>query len=238
MAPIYNNRVIIVMPAYYAEKTLELTYQNLPKIYDKVILCDDGSKDNTFELSKRLGITSIKHAENLGYGANQKTLYEQALKDNPEVIIMVHPDNQYDTGCIQEMIQLIRSKKADMVLGSRIKSAIQNKMPMYKFISNRFLTFIQNYFFKTRLSEFHSGLRAYRSEIFYSLPYKKFSNDFVFDSEMIAWLVANGYRIGEVDTNCYYNESVSSINLKRSIKYGLETLMVMIKYLFNYYKNT
>lgn len=224
------SKVIIVMPAYYAEKTLEVTYAALPRVYDKVILCDDGSLDKTIEISKQLGITSIRHETNKGYGANQKTLYDVAMKEGADIIIMVHPDNQYDTKCVPEMIELIEKGEADIVLGSRMQSALANGMPWWKYASNRFLTFVQNLIFCTSMSEFHSGLRAYRAEIFSKIPYRNFSNGFVFDSEVIAWLLTHRYRVGEVPTNCYYVEGVSSIGLWQSLKYGIATILTILKY--------
>ncbi|MDI6820594.1 MAG: glycosyltransferase family 2 protein [Patescibacteria group bacterium] len=232
------DKIIIIMPAYNAEQTLNRTYQELPKIYSEIILCDDGSKDKTVEISRTLNITTLFHKENKGYGANQKTLYNSTMQKNPEIIVMVHPDNQYDTNSIPLMVEIIRSGKADMVLGSRIKTALQNGMPYWKYISNRFLSFMQNLIFKTNLSEFHSGLRAYKASIFLKMPYQKFKDDFTFDSEIIAWLIAHKMTIKEIDTQCFYTkESISKTNLRQSINYGIGTLKTLIKYLFGYYKN-
>lgn len=229
------SRIVIVMPAYYAEKTLRATHAALPRVYEKIILCDDRSLDKTFEISKELGIDSIQHEKNVGYGGNQKTLYDVAKKMGADIIIMVHPDNQYDTRCLPQMIKLIENGATDMVLGSRIESALENGMPIWKYAGNYFLTLMQNLFFRTAMSEFHSGLRAYRAEIFSKMPYHLFSDDFVFDSEVIAYLIANRYKISEVKTNCYYTSDASSTSFSQSVKYGLATLGVIFKYLKGYY---
>ena len=223
------------MPAYYAEKTLEATYRNLPQAYDEVILCDDGSQDNTSVVSKKLGITTIRHNKNIGYGGNQKTLYAAALAKNPDIIVMVHPDNQYDTTSVPAMVNLITSGSADLVLGTRMENALANHMPLWKYAGNRFLTTLQNITFRTRLSEFHSGLRAYNATLLKKVPFEKFSNDFVFDSQMIAWHIAHGYKLGEVPTNCYYNDLSSSISFRRSVRYGLATTKVLADYALGHY---
>lgn len=230
-------RVIVVMPAYYAEKTLRATYEGLPKCYDEVILCDDESHDNTYLESKVLGITTIRHPKNRGYGGNQKTLYDAALKRNPDIIVMVHPDNQYETTSLPQMIQKIASREADLVLGTRMSTALKDKMHVWRYLGNRFLTLLQNTTFHTRLSEFHSGLRAYDARVFERMPYHTFSDNFVFDSEVIAWLAENHYTIGEVPTRCYYTKDVSSISLKRSIVYGFGTINTLVRYLFGYYRS-
>ena len=224
-----NREVVIVMPAYNAAKTLEITYKNLPKVYDHVILCDDFSMDETLTASRTLGIETISHDVNKGYGGNQKTLYDAALKRDCDVIVMVHPDNQYETPRLPEMIEMIRSGKADMVLGSRMTTARKNGMPWWRLLSNRFLTILQNKAFGTHLSEFHSGLRAYRASLLASIDYHSFSDDFVFDSQMIAAIIAHNYKIGEVEVECIYHDEVSSINFGRSVKYGLETLKTLFK---------
>lgn len=229
-------KIVIIMPAYYAEKTLEATIAGLPKGYDEIILCDDASRDGTYELAKRLGVTSLRHEVNRGYGGNQKTLFREALARHPDIVIMVHPDNQYDTACIPEMVAMIENDPSiGLVMGSRMESALKNNMPWWKYISNRFLTGCENSVFRTRLSEFHSGLRAYRASVFADMPYEKFSEGFVFDTEIIAWLVANDWNIGEVSTNCYYTAESSSLGMAGSIKYGLLTLGTLGKYLTGSY---
>jgi len=225
------------MPAYFAEKTLKNTYLELPKIYKEVMLCDDGSLDQTYDLSNQLGITTVKHKHNQGYGKNQKTLYDLARKRKPDYLIMVHPDNQYDTKCLTKMIKILKDNdEVAMILGSRIKTALKNGMPLWKYMGNKLLTTMQNFVYQTSLSEFHSGLRAYKAEIFNKIPYHQFSDDFVFDSEIIAWLVSNNHGIREVETQCHYSDIASSINLKRSIRYGVLTLITLLRYSRGYYK--
>jgi glycosyltransferase involved in cell wall biosynthesis len=229
-----NRKVIVVMPAYRAEKTLEATYRNMPHVYDEVIVCDDAGMDQTMSVSKSLNLTSVRHLKNLGYGGNQKTLYKIALEHGADIIIMVHPDNQYSTTCIPEMISKIEHG-AHLVIGSRMKTALKNHMPWWKYVSNRFLTITENLILGTHLSEFHSGLRAYNAHTLAAIPFQTFSDDFVFDSEMIACMRAHGYTISEVDTECFYNDNVSSINFHRSLRYGFETIKTLAKYLFGVY---
>jgi len=231
-------KVVIVMPAYNAARTIEKTYINLPKVYEKIILCDDASNDNTIQASKQIReIEIITHPKNKGYGGNQKTLYTSALQYDPDIIIMVHPDNQYNTSCLPEMIAQISNGQASFVMGSRIKSARKYGMPMWKYVSNRILTFFQNIVLRTKLSEFHSGLRAYDARILRTIPYNSFSDDFVFDAEMITCWRAYNHNIGEVDTECYYTDEVSSINFRRSVTYGLQTLQTLLKYTLKKYRS-
>lgn len=234
------SKVIVILPAYNAEKTLKATIEALPPIYDEILLCDDASGDGTYKLAKHLGITSIRHSENRGYGGNQKTLFKEALKKGAGIVVMVHPDNQYDTICLPKMIELLNKDPiVGLVIGSRMASALEKGMPIWKYISNHFLTFFQNLVFQTRLSEFHSGLRVYNARILSKMPFEKFSEGFVFDSETIAWLVANDFKINEVGTNCYYTQESSSLGMSGSIRYGLLTLFTLVMYLFGHYeKNT
>lgn len=238
MQEISNNRIVIVMPAYNAGHTIKKTLDSI-KIDESyyVILCDDASKDNTTEISRSLGIDTLMHEVNRGYGGNQKTLYQRALSFNPEIIIMIHPDNQYNLDCLPQMISKIESGSS-VVLGSRMNSALKNKMPYWKYIANKSLTSIQNIIFMTRMPEFHSGLRAYDANLFSKIPYMDFSDDFVFDSELLMWSVLKKQKLDYVDTDCYYKEEVSSINFKRSVEYGLETLLTLLRFLhFKYIKN-
>ncbi len=230
-----KKRVIIAMPAYNAGRTLEATVRALPVQYDEILLCDDGSNDDTFLRSERLGITTVKHKKNRGYGANQKTLYALAMQKEAEIIVMVHPDNQYSTERLSEMIAMIRDDSADLVIGSRMKTALENNMPWWKYVGNRFLSGLQNFIFQSSLSEFHSGLRVYNARILNFMPLHTFSDDFVFDAEVIAWCVANNYRIREVPAECYYNSSVSSVNFRRSVKYGFATLRTLGRYIRGVY---
>jgi len=220
-------KTVVVMPAYRAAATVESTVRALPGAFDQIILCDDASPDNTVVISEGLGITTLRHAVNRGYGGNQKTLYSYALKQGADVVVMVHPDNQYSTKNVPEMVHKLRSGRVDMVLGTRMKNARQNGMPVWKWLANRGLTIMQNMVYGTHLSEFHTGLRAYRTELLRQMPFNEFSEDFVFDSQVIAWTLAHDYKIDEVDTNCYYGGDVSSINFRRSLKYGLHTLGVL-----------
>jgi glycosyltransferase involved in cell wall biosynthesis len=225
-------KTVIIMPAYYAERTLAATLDGLPSGYRDIILCDDASRDGTYDLAKQLGLPAIRHATNRGYGGNQKTLFSAALAKNPDLVVMVHPDNQYDTACIPTMAAMfMENPQLGLVIGSRMKSAVENNMPRWKYVSNRSLTICQNAVFGTRLSEFHSGLRAYRASVLAGVPYETFSEGFVFDSEIIAWLVSNRYQIGEVDTECHYTAESSSLGFPGSVKYGLQTLGTLAKYL-------
>jgi len=230
-------KVIVVMPAYNAAKTLEPTIKGLPSVYEKIIVCDDASRDETVRVSRSLNCVTLTHSSNRGYGANQKTLYNEALKYNPDIVIMVHPDNQYETSRLADMIDLILDKKMNLVLGVRTKTALKNHMPLWKFMSNRGLTRIQNLVFKRSLLEYHTGLRVYDGKMIKAMPYKKFSNNFCFDSEVLAWVIANGYRISEVDAQCFYTSESSSIKFFPSVKYGLDTLRILKRFRNGYYTN-
>jgi len=228
-----GKKIIVVFPAYNAEKTIERTYQEIPRdIVDEVILVDDHSKDNTITAAKRLGITTVVHDKNLGYGGNQKTCYREALKRGADIVVMLHPDYQYSPKLVTAMAALISSGMFDVVLGSRILGgyALKGGMPMYKYISNRFLTAFENILTKQKLSEYHTGYRAYAREVLLSLPILENSDDFIFDNQILTQVFYFGYRIGEVTSPCSYNEDCSSINLKRSIIYGLGVLGNSLKY--------
>ncbi|HMA36512.1 MAG TPA: glycosyltransferase family 2 protein [Chloroflexia bacterium] len=233
-----SPRIIVVMPAYNAARTLEKTYGDLPKdqIYE-VILVDDVSSDNTVEVAEKLGLKCLVHFQNKGYGGNQKTCYLEALKDGADVIVMLHPDNQYDATRVPAMIGPIVAGKADMVLGSRLlggtAATLQGGMPIWKFISNRFLTTVENTIFGTHLSEMHTGYRAYSRRLLETIPFLLNSDDFVFDSEVIAQAVAFGFRIVEVPVPTRYFPEASSVNFRRSVTYGLATLNVARRYLFH-----
>jgi len=223
------------MPAYNAELTLHETVKRLPHVYDEILLCDDASKDKTVAIAQSLGLTVFTHQKNSGYGGNQKTLYQEALRRNAEIIIMVHPDNQYDASNVADGIRLIEYGEADFIIGNRMSTARKDGMPFWRYVSNRFLTLCQNFVFHSHMHELHSGLRIYRASMLRSMPFEKFSDDFVFDSETIAWAFAHGFRFGEIPARCYYGSSESSISFTRSVTYGLATLKVLARYLRGYY---
>ncbi|KAF0146396.1 MAG: glycosyl transferase family protein [Nitrospirae bacterium] len=230
---IRNKKVVVVLPAYNAEKTLEATYSEIPKdIVDEIILVDDASSDKTADMAKSLGIKTIVHPENKGYGGNQKTCYREALKLGADIVIMLHPDYQYTPKLIPAMAYLIESGEFDAVLGSRILSggALRGGMPFYKYLSNRILTFIQNILLGQKLSEYHTGYRAFRREILERLPLEENSDDFVFDNQMLSQIIFFGYKVGEISCPAKYFAEASSINFRRSIKYGLGVLLTAVKF--------
>ncbi len=227
-------KVIVVLPAYNASKTLEKTLKQLPGgCYDDVILIDDASADNTVEIAKKLGLKIFTHPKNLGYGGNQKTCYAEALKMGADIIVMVHPDYQYDPRVVPYMVGLIKDGICDIVLGNRIRTrreALYGGMPVYKYFANRFLTIIENFFLGQNLGEFHTGLRAFRRGVLEKINWQLNSNDFVFDQEILVQAVFFGYRIGDVPVPTKYFPDASSIDFSRSIKYGLSTLLAVVKF--------
>lgn len=231
-----NKKVIVVLPAYNAGLTLEKTYQEIPfDIVDEVILVDDFSNDNTFELGKKLGIKHlIHHEENKGYGGNQKTCYSKALELGADIVIMLHPDYQYTPLLIPAMVSIIASGLYPVVFGSRIlgKSALTGGMPKYKYFANRILTFIQNILMNQKLTEYHTGYRAYSAEVLKKIDFNSNSDDFIFDNEMIALLFYKGFRIAEITCPTKYSEESSSINFRRSLRYGFGVLGVSLQYFF------
>jgi glycosyltransferase involved in cell wall biosynthesis len=229
-------RVIVVMPAYNAAKTLERTYNDLPKeVVDKVILVDDVSQDDTVEIARRLGLKVVIHIQNKGYGGNQKTCYLEALKDGADIVVMLHPDYQYDSTLVPQLIRPIQEGKADLVMGSRFLSGAPSAggMPLYKYVSNRFLTIVENLVLGQHLSECHTGFRAYSRRLLETIPFLLNSDNFVFDSEVIAQAVAFGFQIAEIPVPTRYFEEASSVNFKNSVIYGLSTLGVMVRYLLS-----
>ena len=231
----YNNKkVIVVMPAYKAALTLEKTYREIPfDLVDDVILVDDHSPDNTSEVAKSLGIKHIiRHDINKGYGGNQKTCYKKALELGADIVIMVHPDYQYTPLLLPAMITIIGNGLYPVVFGSRIlgKGALKGGMPMYKYIANRFLTLFQNIMLSQKLSEYHTGYRAFSREVLEKVPFQKCDDDFVFDNEMIAQIFWQGFEIAEVTCPTKYFDEASSINFARSSKYGLGVLRVSMRY--------
>lgn len=226
------KKVIVVMPAYNAGKTLIKTYNEIPKdIVDEIILTDDASKDNTLELAKKLNLKTIIHKSNKGYGANQKTCYTEALKLNPDIIIMLHPDYQYTPKLITAMASMIAVGEYDVIFASRIlgRGALKGGMPLYKYIANRILTLLENYILGHKLSEYHTGYRAFSSEVLKNIPFLKNSDDFVFDNQIIAQIFYFDYRIGEISCPTKYFPEASSINFRRSIKYGFGVLNTILR---------
>lgn len=226
--------VIVVMPAYNAEKTLEKTVRDIPpQAVDHIILVDDCSKDNTVILAERLGLKVIRHERNKGYGGNQKTCYQAALDAGADIVIMIHPDYQYDARLVPYLTGLLKDDICDVVLGNRIRTrqeALQGGMPVYKYLSNRFLTIIENFAMGQNLGEWHSGLRAYNRRALETIPWQHNSDDFVFDCEFLVQAAAFGFRIGDIPTPARYFEEASSINFKRSVRYGLESLRSILRY--------
>ncbi len=231
----YNNKkVIVVLPAYNAALTMGKTIAEIPRyLVDEVVLVDDNSTDNSVEVAQRLGIKHIiRHTENKGYGGNQKSCYKKALELNGDIIIMLHPDYQYTPKLLVAMISVIGNDLYKVVFASRIlgKGALKGGMPMYKYIANRFLTLTQNVLMNQKLSEYHTGYRAYHRDVLEKINYDQNSDDFVFDNEMVAQIFYEGYEIAEITCPTKYFEEASSINLKRSIIYGLGVLRVSVLY--------
>ncbi len=223
------------MPAYNAEKTLEKTYNEIYQNFvDEIILVDDFSYDATKDVAKKLNITTILHEKNKGYGANQKSCYRAALKANADIVIMLHPDYQYTPKLIPAIASMMAFEEYDAVIASRMlgNSALKGGMPLYKFIANRFLTEFQNFFIGEKLSEYHTGFRGFTRKILETLPLEDCSDDFIFDNQMLALILFNGYKIGEISCPTKYFKEASSINFIRSCKYGLEVLLVSLKYRF------
>jgi glycosyltransferase involved in cell wall biosynthesis len=228
-----GKKVVVVMPAYNAEKTIEKTYRELPfEIVDEVILVDDASRDRTSEVAKELGIHTIVHTKNLGYGGNQKSCYHAALELGADIVIMVHPDYQYTPKLVPALASMIAYGEFDAVLASRIlgTGALEGGMPLYKYVANRFLTLFENLMLGHKLSEYHTGYRAFSREILERLPLEANSNDFVFDNQMLAQIIWYGYRIGELTCPTKYFEDASSINFRRSVTYGLGVLKTSLDF--------
>src|SRR5215510_13261352 len=226
--PRRGHRVIAVMPAYNAEKTLAATLADMPPgCADEVILVDDGSKDRTVEIARAMGLTVIVHPQNRGYGGNQKTCYRHALERGADIVVMIHPDYQYDSRVIPHAVGFIELGICDVVLGSRIRSrdeAFRGGMPAWKYLANRCLTAIENFALGQNLGDFHSGFRVYRREVLETIPYEKNSDDFVFDTQFLVQAVHFGFRLGDVPVPVRYFDEASSINFRRSLKYGFSTL--------------
>lgn len=227
-------KIVAVMPAYNAAKTIEKTYRDIPAgVVDEVIVVDDGSHDETKEVAKRLGLRVFVHEQNLGYGGNQKTCYTEALKAGAEIIVMIHPDYQYDSTLTAHLVQPIKEGRFDIMLGSRIRTrqeVLAGGMPRYKYFANRFLTITENIILGLNLSEYHTGFRAFHRKVLETLPFKAFSNDFVFDQEILIAATKHNFRLNEIPVPVRYFPEASSINFRRSAKYGLMTLWTLGKY--------
>jgi glycosyltransferase involved in cell wall biosynthesis len=224
-------KVVVVMPAYNAGRTLRMTYEELPKdTVSTVILVDDGSTDTTLDVARQLGLQIFVHDRNYGYGANQKTCYTEALRAGADVVVMVHPDYQYDPTLVPQIIAPILADEADVVLGSRLKSgsALQQGMPWWKYVSNRFLTWVENRTFSLQLSEYHTGYRAFRREVLETVNFAANSDAFIFDQEIIAQVVAAGFRIGEIAVPTRYFKEASQASFLASTRYGLSILSVCL----------
>jgi len=229
-----NQKVAVIMPAYNAERTLQRTFDELPHdILDDVILTDDASFDRTKAIARQLGITTIEHEKNLGYGANQKTCYSAALARGADIVVMVHPDYQYSPKLVMPMAAMIASGHFDAVLGSRIlgRGAVrEGAMPVYKYLANRALTLIENIMLGVKLSEFHTGLRAWSRKLLETLPLMACSDDFVFDNQMLAQAIYFGFRVGEISCPARYMPEASSINFRRSVVYGCGVLKTSLQF--------
>jgi glycosyltransferase involved in cell wall biosynthesis len=223
-----TEKVVIVMPAYNAALTLKKTIDDIPAgCYDEIILVDDGSRDNTVEMAQQFGLFVFKHSKNIGYGANQKTCYRLALERGADYIVMLHPDYQYDSRLVPIVLQILKLGICDVILGNRIrtrKECLRGGMPIYKYLSNRFLTIIENITLGQNLGEFHSGFRAYRRKVLETIPFGNNSNGFVFDTQFIIQAVYFGFTLGDIPMPVRYFKEASSINLRQSIYYGLQTL--------------
>jgi glycosyltransferase involved in cell wall biosynthesis len=229
-----TQRVIAVMPAYNAETTLTATLADVPRgSVDEIILVDDCSKDGTVELARSMGLTVITHPQNRGYGGNQKTCYREALARGADIVVMIHPDYQYDSRIIPHAVGFIELGICDVVLGSRIRSrdeALTGGMPVYKYLSNRFLTAIENLALGQNLGDFHSGFRVYRREVLETIPFEKNSDDFLFDTQFLVQSIHAGFRLGDIPVPVRYFEEASSINFRKSAVYGLGTLGEVARY--------
>jgi glycosyltransferase involved in cell wall biosynthesis len=230
----HEKKIAVVMPAYNAELTLEKTICDIPDgCVDEIIVCDDCSTDKTVQIARNLGLNVLVHQENRGYGANQKTCYDAVLKTDADIIVMIHPDYQYDPRVIPFAVGFIALGICDVVIGSRVRTrreTLQGGMPLYKYISNRFLTTLENVGLGQNLGDFHSGFRAYRREVLEKVNYRPNSDDFIFDTEFLGQVVFHGFRIGDIPIPTRYSSESSSINFQRSLKYGIGCILVVIKF--------
>ena len=231
------HKVVAVMPAYNAERTLASTLADMPPgSVDEILLVDDGSKDRTVEVAREMGLTVIVHPQNRGYGGNQKTCYREALARRADIVVMIHPDYQYDSRVIPHAVGFIELGICDVVLGNRIRSrreALAGGMPLYKYICNRALTAVENFALGQNLGDFHSGFRVYRRAVLEKLAYESNSDDFVFDTQFLVQAVHHGFRLGDIPVPVRYFDEASSINFRRSLKYGFGTLGALGRYWLN-----
>jgi glycosyltransferase involved in cell wall biosynthesis len=228
-----GKKIVVVMPAYNAARTLQMTYDDLPHdVVDEVLLVDDSSSDLTVNLAQTLGLTTFRHNKNLGYGKNQKTCYREALKHGADIVVMLHPDYQYSPRLVMPLAAMIAVGEYDVVIASRIlgKGARDGGMPLYKYVSNRFLTAVQNLLIGQKLSEYHTGYRAFSRGVLESLPLEENTNDFVFDNEMLAQIVFFNHKIGELSCPTKYFADASSLNFSGSVRYGIGVLLTSVKF--------
>lgn len=234
MTPPSPGKVILVMPAYNAEHTLEKTVADIPEgCFDEIILVDDCSVDRTPAVARSLGLTVIEHERNRGYGGNQKTCYVAALEHGADIILMIHPDYQYDSGLVPVMVDLLRRGHCDVLLGNRIRTrreALEGGMPLYKYLTNRLLTMAENLWLGQNLGEWHSGLRGYRRAVLEMVPWQRNSDDFVFDTQFLVQAVHFGFRLGDIPVPVRYMDEASSINFQRSVMYGFRTLFTLVQW--------
>lgn len=229
----HGKKIVVVMPAYNAAATIERTYREIPlDLVDEVVVTDDASHDETVEIARRLGLRTLVHEQNRGYGGNQKTCYAEALRLGADVVVMLHPDYQYTPRLIPAMVGMLTDGPYDVVLGSRVLGgrARRGGMPLYKYVSNRFLTAAQNLLCGAKLSEYHTGYRAFTRQVLESLPLLENSDDFVFDNQMLAQILHQGFEIGEISCPAAYFEEASSINFRRSVRYGLGVLGTSVQF--------
>lgn len=231
-----KRKILVILPAYNAEKTLEKTYKNIPKhLIDEILLVDDGSRDRTSQLSKKLGMKTIVHKRNFGYGANQKTCYKYALENNFDYIIMLHPDGQYSPFDLEKFIQALDSGKGDLILGSRFLKKGDINTPLYKSFSIRVITLFFNLILGTNLSEVNTGYRGFSKKLLTGIPFEKNGNGYIFDPQVIIQAVNFGFKIADVAVTKEYNTEACSPNFKKSVEHGLENLLLLIEYLLNKY---
>ncbi len=233
---IHGKRVVVALPAYNAEKTLRRTVEEIPReIVDDIILVDDASSDHTVHLAQELGLHTVLHESNRGYGANQKTCYREALRRGGEVVVMLHPDYQYTPKLVTAMASLVAIGQYDVVLGSRILSEglLRGGMPLYRYVSNRVLTLLQNLLLNMKLSEYHTGYRAFARQVLVNLPVEENSDDFVFDNQMLSQVIYFGFKVGEVSCPARYFPEASSINFRRSVIYGLGVVWTSLQFRLN-----